>query len=132
MGEDEIMAQQSIPEVKVDSKSIGDDNTSIVTDDESARSSDEEIQIFNKTKISCQDSVIILSFKLPLQVQKNQDGAWIVKDSKSILNNTLFNLNFLQPKKDDLQMSPKTTWIGWPGVTPAKEADRNEIKDLLS
>lgn len=43
-------------------------------------------------KISETDTVIVVSFKLPVKIYKNPEGGWSVSSSRSILNNTLFNL----------------------------------------
>ena len=52
-------------------------------------------------------------------------GEYIVKASKSILNNHLFNLQ-------QRHMVMKTIWIGWPGIFVEDEAEKEKIVKILS
>ena len=69
------------------------------------------------------DSVILASFKLPLNVFKNAEGKWETSETLNLLYPALFNLR----KKTTM----KIRWVGWPGVYPANEKERGEIEELL-
>lgn len=63
-----------------------------------------------------EEKLIVVTFKLPLIIEENeQTGEYIVKASKSILNNHLFNLQQRHPVM-------KSIWIGWPGIFVEDEA----------
>ena len=53
----------------------------------------------------------MVTFKLPVTVEEDpiMTGEYIVKASKSILNNHLFNLQ-------QRHLVMKSIWIGWPGI----------------
>ena len=57
------------------------------------------------------ETILIITFKLPIHLERDRYDQLQVKQSKSILSNTLFNL---QQKNIGL----KTVWIGWPGIIP--------------
>ena len=55
------------------------------------------------------DIVIVSSFKLPVLVDKDSDGKWIIKPSRSMLYPMLYKLR-------EKKRMVKTYWIGWPGI----------------
>jgi trehalose-6-phosphate synthase len=64
---------------------------------------------------------VIISFKLPILIERGKRGELIVNHSKSILFNTLFNLQQRNKKV-------RTVWIGWPGITPNTDKEQEEIE----
>lgn len=70
------------------------------------------------------ETIVIVSFKLPIMIERGRRGELIVQHSKSILFNTLFNLQ--QRNK-----SVRTVWIGWPGIIPNSDEEQEEIEKLL-
>jgi trehalose 6-phosphate synthase/phosphatase len=78
------------------------------------------------TATSSEETVIIISFKLPIIIEREKEGSFKVVHSKSILFNTLFNLH----KKSSPQV--KTVWIGWPGIIPKNQSETEQIEALLA
>lgn len=60
------------------------------------------------------ETILIITFKLPIHIERDRSGQLQVKQSKSILFNTLLNL---QQKNTGL----KTVWIGFPGIIPKND-----------
>ena len=71
---------------------------------------------------SNEEKLIVVTFKLPVIIEEDKEtGEYIVKQSKSILNNHLFNLQQRHSVK-------KTIWIGWPGIFIEEEAKRKQVQ----
>jgi hypothetical protein len=62
------------------------------------------------------ETILIVSFKLPIMIERGRRGELIVQHSKSILFNTLFNL---QQRNKNV----RTVWIGWPGIIPNSDEE---------
>lgn len=74
-------------------------------------------------KISKNDSLILMSFRLPVCVTKLSDGSLSLKESRSMLYPTIFRLK----EKGLLNFQ----WVGWPGIIPENEDEKNRIRYLL-
>ena len=70
------------------------------------------------------DKLIVVTFKLPLIVERVGDGEWSVKRSRSILNQHLFELSQRNPLM-------KTHWVGWPGIF-VEDAEREAVRKVLA
>lgn len=68
------------------------------------------------------DSLIVMSFRLPVVVIRKKDGSFKLEDSKSLLYPTIFKL------KNHLNFQ----WIGWPGIIPKNEDEKLRIRLLLA
>jgi trehalose-6-phosphate synthase len=64
-----------------------------------------------------------MSFKLPISVVRHPDGQLTLRESKSMLYPTIFNLR----EKGMLNFY----WIGWPGIIPKNEEEKELIQQLL-
>jgi hypothetical protein len=67
---------------------LEEDNTSL--EDAHEAEAEENDDMIQNVHLTDKDNIIAVLFKLPLSVEMNQVGKWQVKQSKSILNNTLF------------------------------------------
>ena len=95
------------------------------TDNDSDFSANEKnVPTLAKMKIRDDDEIIIVTVKLPIQLYKHE-GQWKKLECKSIIINTLFNL-----QRNNGQLS-KTIWMGHPGVFPKSESERQEIEKIL-
>ena len=65
----------------------------------------------NNDQDNQEETIIVISFKLPVQIVRGKHGGFEVVPSQSILLNTLFNVQ-------QNNLTHKTIWIGWPGVIP--------------
>lgn len=61
-------------------------------------------------KICKNDSLIIISFRLPISIVRKPDGQLVVKESRSMLYPTIFRLK----EKGSFNFK----WVGWPGIYP--------------
>ena len=68
--------------------------------------------------------LVVVTFKLPLIVERAGDGEWSVKRSRSILNQHLFELQ----QRDPLM---KTHWVGWPGIF-VEDGERDAVRKVLA
>ena len=69
-----------------------------------------------QVKINKDDRVLIVSFKLPVQLERDDKGGLYVKKKGSIMNTTLYDL---QNKKTLITAQ----WIGHPGIFPTTEGE---------
>lgn len=74
-------------------------------------------------KISKNDSLIIVSFRLPISILRKKDGQLVVKESRSMLYPTIFKLK----EKGNFNFK----WVGWPGIYPKDDQEREKISYLL-
>ena len=74
-------------------------------------------------KINSFDSLLVMSFKLPVTVVKLKTGEFVVKESKSFLYPSIFKLR----EKDFINFQ----WIGWPGIIPETQEEKETITQLL-
>jgi trehalose-6-phosphate synthase len=98
-------------------------SSELIRDDPST-ANNESIEANQTLQVDSEDTVIVVSFKLPIQVVKMPNGGFKIESAKSILNTTLYNL---QQKNANM----KTVWIGWPGVTPDSDEEQAEIEKSL-
>jgi trehalose 6-phosphate synthase/phosphatase len=74
--------------------------------------------------LSSNDSLILLSFRLPVAVKKEKEtGLLIVTDSNSPIYPTIFKM---RSKYKNFK------WIGWPGIVPKNEEEKIAITCTLS
>jgi trehalose-6-phosphate synthase len=66
----------------------------------------------------------VISFRLPINIERDTNGQFKVVHSTSILLNTLFTL------KQKMQ-AVKAVWIGWPGIIPKNDREAEQIEALL-
>lgn len=95
-------------------------------DDEFGYSTDEDIQqrlMENNIRFDSNDSLVIMSYKLPLSVSRTQNGDLILQESKSMVYPTIFNI------KDTARINFR--WIGWPGIITEDENEREKISHML-
>lgn len=69
------------------------------------------------------DRVIIVNFRLPLKLTKNEAGKWIVKWNN--LSDVIANFRYLEDKYT-------FTWVGWPGVDASSSDEWDEIENVLA
>ena len=74
-------------------------------------------------RLTKSDSLIVMSFRLPLSVLRQKDGSLTLKESRSMLYPTIFRLK----EKGLLSFQ----WIGWPGIIPKDENEKEKINYLL-
>ena len=77
-----------------------------------------------QVKINKDDRVLIVSFKLPVQLERDDKGGLYVTKKGSIMNTTLYDL---QNKKTLITAQ----LIGHPGIFPATEREKLEIEQFL-
>ena len=70
------------------------------------------------------DTLIMISFRLPVVVVRKRDGSFKLEDSKSVLYPSIFKLK----KKGFINF----TWVGWPGIMPKNEDEKARIRMLLA
>lgn len=66
---------------------------------------------------------MIISFKLPVCIRRSPDGSLVVKESKSLVYPTIFKIRE--------QVSMDFKWIGWPGIVPETQAEKQQIEKML-
>ena len=71
-------------------------------------------------KLGKNDSLVVMSFKLPICVLRHPNGTLTLRESKSMLYPTIFNL------KDKGMINFQ--WIGWPGIIPKNEEEKELIE----
>lgn len=67
-------------------------------------------------KIEKYDRLLMMSFKLPIQVERLKDNTLKITHCKSMLYPTIFKL------KDKSFI--KFKWIGWPGIIPRNDKEK--------
>lgn len=77
-----------------------------------------------QVKINKDDRVLIVSFKLPVQFERDDKGGLHVTKKGSIMNTTLYDLQ----NKNTLITAQ---WIGHPGIFPTTEREKLEIEQFL-
>lgn len=78
----------------------------------------------NEKVLTNKDSLIIVSFRMPVKVKRKPDGSFKIEDSQSQVYPTIFNL------KDRGLLN--FTWVGWPGIIPNNEDEKARVKNLLA
>jgi hypothetical protein len=102
-----------------------DEKDEFEDDDEDEIIGEDDRRLLEDVKLTAEDIVIVASFKLPIQVQKDSaTGKWQVLPSRSMLYPTLFKLR--EKKK-----MVKIVCIGWPGIIPQSEQESEEITEVL-
>lgn len=69
------------------------------------------------------DSVIILSMRLPVKITRGKDGKLTLEESQSAIYPIIYKL------KDHGLL--KFRWIGWPGIVPKDDEEKEAITSLL-
>ena len=98
----------------------------VETNEEGGVSSEDEMEkklMDPEIKITKNDSLIVMSFRLPVCVTKQKDGSISLRESRSMLYPTIFRLK----EKGLLNFQ----WIGWPGIIPDNEDEKIRIQYLL-
>lgn len=75
------------------------------------------------TSLNINDTVILLSFRLPIKVIRKEDGSFKLEESKSPIYPAIFKLrnrglNFM--------------WLGWPGIIPKDADEEDRIRKLMA
>ena len=55
------------------------------------------MDLVNEHPSTVEDKLIVVTFKLPINIDKDEKGFYNIKPSKSILNTNLFNLQKRNP-----------------------------------
>ena len=105
-----------------------DDNETVIEGgidllDTSTEEENEEKIMDIDVNLTNQDSLLLLSFKLPVSVTKLDSGGFVLKESRSMLYPTIFRLR----EKGIV----KFQWIGWPGIFPKDDTEKEQITILL-
>ena len=90
-------------------------------------SSEDEVEkklLDSDIRLSHNDSLLLMSFRLPIHVVRVEDDHLEVRDSRSTLYPALFKL------KDKGMVNFK--WVGWPGIFPKDEQEKFRIQELLA
>ena len=64
-----------------------------------------------------------MSYKLPVTIVKTKSGEFQIKESKSMLYPTIYKLR----ERDFIDFQ----WIGWPGIIPDTQEEKEQITLLL-
>lgn len=83
----------------------------------------EKSQNAKSININQADSVIIVSMRLPVKISRGKDGQLILEQSQSAIYPTIFRL------KDHGLL--RFRWIGWPGIVPKDDKEKEAITALL-
>ena len=83
------------------------------------------MDLVNEHPSTVEDKLIVVTFKLPINIDKDEKGTYNIKPSKSILNTNLFNLQKRNPVM-------KTQWIGWPGIFVDDDKEQEQVRELLA
>jgi len=75
-------------------------------------------------KISRNDSVVLMSFRLPIHVIRQSNGTIELKESRSMLYPPIYKLK----EKGILNF----VWVGWPGIYPKNESEKHQIQSMLA
>ena len=103
-----------------------DDNNFNEIDDLDFLTEDDELDkilMDPNVRITSKDSLLLVSFILPITVERQKDGSLILSESKSMIYPTIYRLRsrgFID-----------YTWVGWPGIFPNDEEEKNKIIKLL-
>ena len=73
--------------------------------------------------VDVNDSLVIMSFKLPIRIERQANGTHMIKESNSMTYPTLFKI------REETNIDFR--WIGWPGIIPKNEAEKEQITNLL-
>lgn len=109
---------KSVPSVNSLEAQSGINNFDFSTEDEY-----EKKLLDTEIKINKHDSLVVMSFKLPVTVIKLKTGEFAIKESKSFLYPSIFKLR----EKDFINFQ----WIGWPGIIAENQEERERISLLL-
>lgn len=89
---------------------------------------EEEKQV-KKPELSSTDIVTIASFRLPVTLIKGADGKYTTKASNAMLYPTLHKLKDFGAKNGKMI---NIKWIGWAGVFPETEDEKNLVIEALA
>ena len=82
-----------------------------------------ELQINEKSlNINPNDSLLLMSFRLPLMVRRSKEGKLALIDSNSPIYPSIFKIR---------NMIKHFKWIGWPGIIPKNEEEKIAISCML-
>ena len=76
-----------------------------------------------KVVFTHQDKVVIVSFRLPVQVTKSKEGNWDCEMAKGIWEPLLYEVA--------MQQNIDFTWVGWPGVFLDNPTEQEELSSYL-
>lgn len=76
-----------------------------------------------EVRLNFNDTVILLSYRLPVVVVRKEDGTFKLEESKSPLYPAIFKLR---------NRGLNFQWIGWPGISPRDEDEKQRITALLA
>lgn len=74
--------------------------------------------IDNHVRLTQEDTVILLSYRLPVKIVRKEDGSFKIEESCSPVYPAIFKL-----KNQGLNF----WWLGWPGIFPKNEDEKQRI-----
>jgi len=75
-------------------------------------------------RLTHNDFLILMSFRLPIIAVRDSDGVLSIKESRSLLYPPIYRL------KDKGMINFK--WVGWPGIFPRDEHEKLRVQELLA